>query len=316
MDNYTAYQRFPDNYPMRPNVALTIWNALWPPALYIAMQTIVALVGSVMLNISLSLSNDYASMSYEEIMALTNDYLDSWLMPMMIISMVLCLAVFIPFYIRFRRGQEKQISLPGLGAGNIFLILVLTVSSYFVILSVLSFLPQNFGNYAQHMESLSMGTFPMQLLVVGIGAPIVEELCLRGMTQDRLMKIMPPFAAIALQAVIFGIIHFNIVQGSYAFMLGLLLGWLCWRSRSLWAAILCHFFMNAGNVLLGEFLDRMGEFIEAGEDMAGESAGDPYAITGTLIILAFALACSAALIYVLNKTLPGRGNTNICLESR
>lgn len=309
MDSYTPppYRPLPDPYPERPRVALTVWNALWPPVLYIAMQYAVAIIGGVLINVSLTLSNDLSMMSYEEIEALTYDAIYRWAMPFTAISMVLSLAVFIPFYFRFHRGQEKRIGQPVLGFGNIFLILALTVTSYLFIISVISFLPQSLGNdYEEHMKTLTTGSFAWQLLVVGVGAPVVEELCMRGLTQDRLLKIMSPAPAIFIQAAIFGIIHFDIVQSSYAFLLGLLLGWLCWRSRSLWASFLCHFFMNTGNILLGEFLDSGEDIVE---DIASDPVGNEY--VGVLVILLFALACSAALIYALNKTLPGRKKQTI-----
>ena len=293
-------QRLYNKLPRRPKVALTVWNAVWPPALYSVIQIVVSLVGSILLSISSALSND--GINPDEIDALLTDAINQWSMPFMAISMIMALSVFIPFYIRFRRDQEKRTSLTELGFGNASLILLLAISSYISISMILLFLPQDFGNYAEHMQGLTSGSFVWQLLVVGFGAPIIEELCLRGLTLNRLLKIMSPVPAILIQASIFGIMHFNIVQSSYAFLLGLPLGWLCCRTRSLWPSFLLHLFINAGSVLLGEF-------VGTGGDVAAEPVEDLYA--SVIIILLFSLACVAALIYGLNKTLPGRKTVEI-----
>ena len=47
-----------------------------------------------------------------------------------------------------------------------------------------------------------------------------------------------------LQALFFGIAHLNLVQGSYAFLIGLLAGYLVLRCRSIWAGIAFHMLFN------------------------------------------------------------------------
>ena len=52
------------------------------------------------------------------------------------------------------------------------------------------------------------------------------------------------------QALIFAVMHLNIVQGVYAFAMGLLLGWLVRRTGRLRAAVLLHMAVNGASELM------------------------------------------------------------------
>ena len=66
-------------------------------------------------------------------------------------------------------------------------------------------------------------------------------------------------AANVLQAVLFGIYHLNWIQGVYAFVLGMVLGFTAEYFHSIWAAILLHAFVNGSaevlNILPESFTD-------------------------------------------------------------
>ena len=63
-------------------------------------------------------------------------------------------------------------------------------------------------------------------------------------------NIMPFMAANVLQAVLFGVYHMNWIQGVYAFVLGMILGFTARYFNSLWAAILLHAAVNGSAELL------------------------------------------------------------------
>lgn len=85
-------------------------------------------------------------------------------------------------------------------------------------------------------------------------APFSEELIFRGVTLRQAKKALPFWAANILQAALFGIFHMNMIQGIYAFCLGLLLGYICEKSGSIYNAIFLHFLFNLlGTVLSGLF---------------------------------------------------------------
>lgn len=112
-------------------------------------------------------------------------------------------------------------------------------------------LPQSLTDqYNALMESLLGGNVWLSLIVTVILAPLAEEFLFRGVTMKKAQKIMPFMAANVLQALLFGIYHMNLIQGVYAFILGLILGFTAEYFHSIWAAILLHAFVNGSAEVL------------------------------------------------------------------
>ena len=88
------------------------------------------------------------------------------------------------------------------------------------------------------------------ILSAVIGAPIFEEWLFRGVILAGLLRRYSPANAIMWSAVIFSIIHLNPAQSIGAFFLGLALGWLFYRTGSLWPGIVVHFVNNAFSSLV------------------------------------------------------------------
>jgi CAAX amino terminal protease family protein len=89
---------------------------------------------------------------------------------------------------------------------------------------------------------------PLGYLVIGILAPITEELIFRGAILRVLLDAFGHkgrWAAIVLTALIFGIIHGNIAQASHAFILGIALGWMYVRTCSILPGIVFHWVNNS-----------------------------------------------------------------------
>ncbi|WP_175578327.1 CPBP family intramembrane glutamic endopeptidase [Bifidobacterium jacchi] len=82
-------------------------------------------------------------------------------------------------------------------------------------------------------------------------APIVEEIVFRGVVMGTLKPLGRKFA-ILTSAIMFGLFHDDLVQGLFAFGLGLILGFVAMEYSLLWSIAL-HMFNNA--VLSGLFID-------------------------------------------------------------
>lgn len=82
------------------------------------------------------------------------------------------------------------------------------------------------------------------LLSVALVAPVFEELLFRGIILDGFLKRYRPTVAIFWSALIFGVAHLDPVQGTAAFFVGLLLGWLFWKTGSLFLCMLMHILNN------------------------------------------------------------------------
>lgn len=76
-------------------------------------------------------------------------------------------------------------------------------------------------------------------------APLFEELLFRGVLQRRLEKHAGNVFAVVLSAVLFGLYHGTPVQGLAAFLAGLFLGYVYFRTDALLVSILMHAASNA-----------------------------------------------------------------------
>jgi membrane protease YdiL (CAAX protease family) len=93
------------------------------------------------------------------------------------------------------------------------------------------------------------GELAIVLVVLALGAGLAEELFFRGFLQTRLSQRFPPAVAIAVASVCFGIMHMDPVHSPVAALLGLYLGWITERARSIVPAIIAHVVNNAMAVL-------------------------------------------------------------------
>lgn len=111
-------------------------------------------------------------------------------------------------------------------------------------------------------ESGIVGLTLLSSIVTLVMAPLGEELIFRGLTLQYLRKAGLGFhAANIIQAILFGIAHMNWIQGIYAFLLGLILGWLCKRFKTLAAPMLLHMFFNFSGTYIAALIDPLPENI-------------------------------------------------------
>lgn len=83
------------------------------------------------------------------------------------------------------------------------------------------------------------------LFVFAVTPALCEELFFRGALLSGLRKDLRPRAALAWQALIFGVAHASIYRFIPTLWLGVLFGALRLRTRSIWPAVLLHFGYNA-----------------------------------------------------------------------
>jgi membrane protease YdiL (CAAX protease family) len=89
----------------------------------------------------------------------------------------------------------------------------------------------------------------MLILIVGIGAPIVEEIFYRGLLQRSLERRFGVWTGILGSAVLFGVSHFQLLQLPALVMFGVVLGVLAQRTGRLAAPIAAHIVFNMTTVL-------------------------------------------------------------------
>jgi membrane protease YdiL (CAAX protease family) len=85
---------------------------------------------------------------------------------------------------------------------------------------------------------------------IALFGPVIEELIFRGAITPVLLRRYSPTKAIVLSALAFGIFHINPAQVITAALIGLLLGWIYYRTASLIPCILIHVINNSLSVYL------------------------------------------------------------------
>ena len=82
-------------------------------------------------------------------------------------------------------------------------------------------------------------------IIVGLLAPFAEELVFRGAVLRSLLRWNSNhWIGIALSALLFAVIHMNPAQMPHAFLIGLLLGWMYWRTDSIVPGVVYHWVNN------------------------------------------------------------------------
>ena len=105
---------------------------------------------------------------------------------------------------------------------------------------------QNFGfnyNVAQTENPTNIFGIILSFVATAVTPALVEEFAMRGAVMGTLRKYGESFAIIT-SALIFGLMHGNLVQIPFAFILGLFFGFAVIKSGTIWTAVIIHFLNN------------------------------------------------------------------------
>lgn len=103
------------------------------------------------------------------------------------------------------------------------------------------------------MQQMTGGPFWSSFLVTAIFAPIFEEWLCRGMVLRGLLTKLKPGWAIVISALFFALIHMNPWQALNAFIIGVIMGFIYYKTGSLWLTMLMHFVNNGFAVIMTQF---------------------------------------------------------------
>lgn len=138
---------------------------------------------------------------------------------------------------------------------------------------------------AEGLVSLWTDTpLPLALLwivTIGVLPGCMEELFFRGLLQPAFARRMRPWLAILVTTILFALLHIDPAAMGLAFVLGIWLGWVAWRTGSILLGIATHLVVNSGW--------NAGQMIARQLDLA----------EGTVVtaLSPIALLCLAAFIY-------------------
>ena len=142
----------------------------------------------------------------------------------------------------------------------------------------------------------------MVLLSVSVFAPFFEEWLCRGVILRGLLKKVKPVWAITISALIFGLIHGNLWQAIPAFIIGMILGYVYYKTGSLKLTMLMHCVNNTLSVVVSRIpgLEDVEFFAQV---------MSPWAYV--LVVLAFAVVLVSGLVIM--RSIPLKeGNLGGC----
>lgn len=186
---------------------------------------------------------------------LTKLYLNNLLFQNTIMIVLSICTVMLPFYLAGRR-LERKINIPSIPfekVENKALAISIIALGVFTCLA---------GNYLTDMwndllKSIGLkltynsletptGIFDRfyYLIAIAIVPAMAEELAMRGVVMQSLRKYGDTFAIIT-SAVVFGILHANLVQAPFAIIAGIGLGYVVCVTNNIWISVIIHCINNA-----------------------------------------------------------------------
>jgi len=137
-------------------------------------------------------------------------------------------------------NPAKTTRLPIIIATFIPILLLITIATFWVkeLTNFLDYIfkpgkPLNVKNYP-------FGYLAVDFIASCLVAPVIEEILFRGIILRSFLNQYDPKKAIIWSAVIFAVAHLNIYQLPVAFVGGCMIGWVYYRTKSLWLCILAH----------------------------------------------------------------------------
>lgn len=232
--------------------------SLLPMAGFMMIQIGCSVVASILISV-LAVMQQGGQMANEELVAYVSNRIMENIIPILIISQIVAILVFgLWYYFAYgKRPRPEGTDKPKLQ--HILLLLVLGLAAQFAISGALSIVetlaPSLLEKYEELMEMSGITeTTLLSILSTVIFAPVSEELVCRGLVFKLAGKVSPNFwVANIIQALSFGILHGNWVQGIYAFALGIVLGLVYRRFQNIWLCMLLHAAMNFSSILVGPY---------------------------------------------------------------
>lgn len=180
------------------------------------------------------------------------------------VLMLVCFAIWFYFGCgRPKMRQAKVLFTPKALLVTVLVALGMCFFTNFALPVAALVIPESIMNhYMELMEQAGFGVDTLAIIASVLLAPFGEEFICRGVTFHYAKKMVADMSnrraafwiANSVQALMFGIMHGNIVQGTYAFFMGLGLGYLRHRYNSLAPAMLAHMIINATSTFAMEHI--------------------------------------------------------------
>jgi membrane protease YdiL (CAAX protease family) len=235
----------------KENIFMKIWRVIYPVGIYFLISNVITvaflITYSIFMNMQMLSSGQTINVIalQEELMSLVYKY------AMMLTA--IAAAITIPIaYLLFRNDKRKENieyeKCNSLSYGFIFVLAFGACLGTNQLLTI-SRLDIMFPDFNKIQQALYGGDIVMEVLAAVILAPIIEELLFRGLVFKRLYIYTGRVPAMLISSLFFGVYHGNVVQGVYAFVVGMVFVFIYDKYKTIIAPILAHMFANLISVL-------------------------------------------------------------------
>ena len=137
---------------------------------------------------------------------------------------------------------------------NILFVVGITICISVSLNNIISMSPlmEASAEYQNASNAFYGSTLGLELLGSAIITPLLEEILHRGVVYGRLRRMMNMWPAVILSALVFAALHFNIVQFTYAFLLGIVFALFVEKTGHIYPAVLAHIVANGLAVIRTE----------------------------------------------------------------
>lgn len=215
--------------------------------LALGIQLTISLISGIVLGIIYALKNpNEATTNSNEITYFILQYTNY----ILLISSIITVLVLMFIYSLKKRNIKNELLILRTKNSNLLIAILLGVSVWIFnvgalgLIEMSGFFQSAFDTFSQTTSIITQGSFFSSVLVVGIIVPFAEEFLFRGVIYRTLNRNLSIPLSIIIQALLFGVFHGNLIQGTYATLLGIIFGYITYKCNSLWPAYIAHMTNN------------------------------------------------------------------------
>lgn len=227
----------------------------------------------------------------------------------------LCLLIPALFFLFQGRAQlTGQLHIRPIKPTTVLIIIAYHLCCYPLIIAMNAFTMAISNNAAMELTSQFKGeSFFFIWLFAGLIGPIVEEFVFRGVLLSGLRTTGRILTPIIVSGFLFGLIHMNLNQFSYAVCMGIFWGLLVEATGSIFSSMICHVATNSVSIFLSYLLEDTFEDLDGMLAATGAESAVSYISTG-IMFLVLSIFTTIGAILLLRVIALNEGRTG-CFEN-
>ncbi|MDD6207242.1 MAG: type II CAAX endopeptidase family protein [Clostridiales bacterium] len=232
-------------------ILFTIWRAVYPLLIYLGWSYVASFV-LCFIGIFIMMYQSQGAMNPQQMTTELTDFIYRNVLPATIATQLLTMPFVIWFYRRDQRKNTAVTKKADLHPLDIIVLIILSVSCCISLNGLINYshLADLFPGFSQVAASLYTSSRFLQIISMVILAPVVEEMLCRILSYNRLKETFKPITAMILSSLFFGLLHMNVVQGVYAFGIGMCFVLIYEKTRRIFMPMLAHGIANAVSLLI------------------------------------------------------------------